>query len=317
VSDGPAVTVVIPTHDRVTVLPRAIASVLGQQGVELELVVVDDGSTDGTSDVVGAIDDPRLRFVEAGRVGAAEARNVGARLGRGRWLTFLDSDDTVTDDWIASLLAETGAADTALVSCGYEERAEGSDTVIRRRMPHLASPSVGPIVTLIETGGSYLLDRELFLEVGGFDPDQRAAQHQELALRLGPVLVARGLRTAAVPRPLVERWVGRGDNIRTDDDAVLAGTVRILEQHRARLALDPPLLANTAATASYRALCLGRTDDARRFALIAARADPRNLRHWARLASLAVPGLARRRALGARAARPSGSAGTGAAGPAG
>ena len=112
-------------------------------------------------------------------------------------MTFLDSDDTVTSDWISSLLAETGAPGTALVSCGYAERLEGSDVVRRARLPHPVSPSVGPIVALIETGGSYLLDRELFLAIGGFDPEQRAAQHQELALRLGPELDRRGRCGAA------------------------------------------------------------------------------------------------------------------------
>ena len=84
-------------------------------------------------------------------------------------------------------------------------------------------------------------------------------------------------------RPLVERWVGRGDNIRADDAAVLAGCVRLLDRHRDRLVLDPPMLANTAATASHRALRLGRTAEARRLALLAARTRPTHLRHWARV----------------------------------
>jgi len=291
----PLVSVVIPTHDRSDVIGRAVASVLAQDQRDLEVVVVDDASTDDTATVVGALTDPRVRYVASDRVGAAEARNVGARAARGRWLTFLDSDDTVTADWISSLLA-AAAPGAALVSCGYAERLEGSDVVRRAPLPRLQSPAVGSFVALIETGGSYLLDRGLFLEVGGFDPAQRAAQHQELALRLGPELDRRGLPCGVVMRPLVERWVGRDDNIRNDDAAVLAGSVRILERHRDRLVLDPPMLADTAATASHRALRLGRTGEARRLALLAARTQPAKLRHWARLATLAAPGLAGRRA---------------------
>ena len=296
-SDDPTVSVVIPTYDRAHVVGRAVASVLRQDWNDLELIVVDDGSADGTRAVLEAFDDDRLQYVTSAHVGAAEARNIGARRARARWLTFLDSDDTVARDWLSSLLAETALAGTALVSCGYEERVEGSDVVRRRPLPRPASPSVGPIVALIETGGSYLLDRELFLEIGGFDPEQRAAQHQELALRLGPTLVERGLRCGVVMRPLVERWIGRGDNIRADDAAVLAGTLRILDRHRARLELDRPLLANTAATAVYRAVRLGRFADARRCALTAVRADPRNLRHWARFGALIAPRTARRHAV--------------------
>lgn len=305
-SPAPVVTIVIPTHDRGDVIARAVASVLAQDAGDLEVIVVDDASGDDTASVVASIADPRVRYVASERVGAAEARNIGARQGRGRWLTFLDSDDTVTSDWISSLLAEAGAPGVALVSCGYAERLEGRDEVRRTRLPHAVSPSVGPIVALIETGGSYLLDRELFLAIGGFDPEQRAAQHQELSLRLGPELDRRALRCGVVMRPLVERWVGRGDNIRADDAAVLAGSERILDRHRDRLALDPPMLANMAATASHRALRLGRTADARRLALMAARTQPTHLRHWARLGALAAPGVARRRVLGTDPVRTSG-----------
>jgi len=107
---------------------------------------------------------------------------------------------------------------------------------------------------------------------------------------------------------LVERWIGHGDNIRSDDDAVLAGTLRILDRHEARLALDPPLLADTEATAAHRALRLGRFGDARRLAARAVRANPRNLRHWARFVMLLAPRTARRRALRSRGrgARPVG-----------
>lgn len=290
----PAVTVVIPTYQRGDVIERAIGSVLGQDETNLELIVVDDGSTDGTRDIVTSIADDRLRYLETTHVGAAAARNLGARTGRGRWLTFLDSDDTVVPDWLASLLGESEVPGTVLVSCGYVERMDGTEAILRQPLPRQVSPAVGRMIALIETGGSYLVDRALFLELGGFDPAQPAAQHLELALRLGPVITERRLRCGTVARPLVERWVGRDDHIRSDDAAVLAGAIRILERHRDRLVLDRPFLADSAATAAYRAVRLGRFAEARRLAAIAVRSDPRNLRHWARLALVVVPGAAKR-----------------------
>lgn len=307
--EHPRVSVVIPTFDRASVVGRAVASVLAQDMSDLEVIVVDDGSGDDTARVLGELHDPRLHVATSTHVGAAEARNIGARLARAPWLTFLDSDDTATTDWLASLLRETSQPGTALVSCGYVERVDGSEEVLREPMPRPASPAVGPIVALIETGGSYLVDRALFLEVGGFDPGQRAAQHLELALRLGPAITERGLRCGAVVRPLVERWVGRADNIRSDDEAVLEGTLHILDRHRDRLTLDRPFLANSAATAAYRAVRLGRFGDARRLARTAVRADPGNLRHWARLAALLAPRAARRHALRGRADTATGTGG--------
>ena len=291
-------SVVIPTYERGDVITRAVDSVLRQSLDDFEVIVVDDGSTDSTERVVETLDDDRLSYVSSTHIGAAAARNIGARRAQACWLTFLDSDDTVTSDWLSSMLAETSRPDTALVSCGYAERADGCAVIRRQRLPRLASPAVGPITELIATGGTYLVQRDLFLDVGGFDPEQPAAQHRELALRLGPALVDRGLRAGAVMRPLVERWVGRDDQIRSDDAAVLAGASRILDRHRERLALDPSLLGDTAASAAYRAVRLGNFPEARRLMRVAVRAQPRKLRHWARLGALAAPRLARRRALG-------------------
>jgi glycosyltransferase involved in cell wall biosynthesis len=300
--DTPRVSVVIPTYDRCDVIARAVQSVLQQDMIDLEAIVVDDGSTDGTEHAFTPLEDDRLSYVRSSHVGAAAARNIGARRARSRWLTFLDSDDTVTPDWLSSMLAETQPPDTALVSCGYTERAEGSATIRRQRLPRPASPAIGPITELISTGGTYLVLRDLFLEVGGFDPEQPAGQHRELALRLGPALVERGLRAGAVMRPLVERRVGRRDQIRADDAAVLAGGSRFLDRHRQRLALDPKMLADTAASAAYRAVRLGDFAEARRLTLLAARTHPRNLRHWARLCALVAPRAAQRHALRRRPA---------------
>jgi hypothetical protein len=90
-------------------------------------------------------------------------------------------------------------------------------------------------------------------------------------------------------RPLVERRVGRRDRIRTNDAAVLAGGSRVLDRQRQRLALDPKMLADTAASAVYRAVRLGDFAQARRLTLLAARTHPRNLRHWERLCALVAP----------------------------
>jgi glycosyltransferase involved in cell wall biosynthesis len=300
---SPIVSVVIPTYQRGDTIGRAALSVLRQEVNDIEVIIIDDGSTDCTRRVCSDISDRRLRYFASEHIGAAAARNIGGRLARASWLTFLDSDDTASSDWLTSMLDRTKDPGTALVSCGFNERNEGSTIVLRQQLPHRASPAVGPIVELMQTGGTYLVRRDLFLDVGGFDPDQQSSQHLELSLRLGPELVERGLHAGAVMQPLVDRWVGRGDHIRADDRAISAGCARIIDQHGDRLALDPKLLANLAATAAYRAVRLGEIDEARRYMFLAVRARPSDVRHWARLCSLAVPRLARRRALRSRRAR--------------
>jgi glycosyltransferase involved in cell wall biosynthesis len=93
-SPGPRVSVVIPTYNRQDVLPRALGSVLGQGYVDLEVVVIDDGSRDETSARVAEIGDPRIRYSRFDRNrGIGAARQAGVEASRGDLVAFLDSDD--------------------------------------------------------------------------------------------------------------------------------------------------------------------------------------------------------------------------------
>ena len=98
----PAVSVVIPAHQAERYVAEAIESVLAQ--TPLEVIVVDDGSVDGTRAAVERFGEA-VRYVFQERAGAGAARNRGARLARGEYLAFLDSDDMVTPDGYARLLA--------------------------------------------------------------------------------------------------------------------------------------------------------------------------------------------------------------------
>lgn len=90
----PVVSVIVPAHDRATTLPRAIRSALNQSCNDLEVIVVDDGSTDNTPDVVRGLQDERVRFRRFDdQRGANVARNEGVDLARGQFVSFLDSDD--------------------------------------------------------------------------------------------------------------------------------------------------------------------------------------------------------------------------------
>lgn len=94
----PVVSIVIPTYNRAEFIGAAIASVLGQSYGCLELIVIDDGSTDETAQVVGSFRDPRLRFVRQENQGRSAARNCAIRMTRGRYIAFLDSDDEYMQD---------------------------------------------------------------------------------------------------------------------------------------------------------------------------------------------------------------------------
>lgn len=98
----PVVSVVVPTHNRAAHIGRALRGVFAQTYSDFEVIVVDDGSTDGTRDGLGAYADPRLRtvFLEGNR-GPGAARNAGIARARGRYIALLDSDD----EWFPGKLA--------------------------------------------------------------------------------------------------------------------------------------------------------------------------------------------------------------------
>jgi glycosyltransferase involved in cell wall biosynthesis len=90
----PAVSIIIPVYNRAASIGRALASVVAQSVDDWELIVVDDGSTDNTPDIVAALDESRLRLIRHPvNRGAAAARNTGIAAARGRYIAFLDSDD--------------------------------------------------------------------------------------------------------------------------------------------------------------------------------------------------------------------------------
>lgn len=181
----PRLSVVIPTYQRGHLVGRAVASVLAQEGPSFEVVVVDDGSTDATPDVLAAIADPRVRVLRQANTGRGAARNAGLREARGELVTFLDSDDEALPGWLAEIdrLADT-------------ERVPVVRLAIRRdtggNIEHLAAAALDPNRPYpggTMCAGSYAVATELLRAVGGFDPAFEYAENTELLMRLS--LVAR------------------------------------------------------------------------------------------------------------------------------
>ena len=99
--DTPLITVVVPAYNRATTITDCVRSVQAQPYTKWELIVVDDGSSDGTPQVVAKLaqDDPRIRLIQQPRNGGAQAaRNAGIRAATGTWVAFLDSDDQYLPD---------------------------------------------------------------------------------------------------------------------------------------------------------------------------------------------------------------------------
>ncbi len=196
------VSVVIPTRNRIDLLPRTLGSVLAQRDVELEVIVVDEASTDGTAEYIQGLRDPRLTVIRHERPrGVAEARNAGLRAAKARWVAFLDDDDIWAPTKLADQLNALAASPGARWSC------VGAVTINPRLRVLIAShPPEGPWVAgellprnRIPGGGSgVVVDAELIRALGGFDTQLSNLADWDMWLRLS--LVA---PLAVVDAPLV------------------------------------------------------------------------------------------------------------------
>lgn len=133
----PTFSVVVPTYNRADLIAATLRSVLAQTDADFELLVIDDGSTDATAAVVGAITDPRLRYIPITNGERGRARNWGTRESRGRYVTFLDSDDLLLPHHLAEARATIARArDPEWLVLSYITRSfEGQETTRRLTAP--------------------------------------------------------------------------------------------------------------------------------------------------------------------------------------
>ena len=122
-------SIIIPSYNRANHLPKAIESVLAQSFTDWELIIVDDGSTDNTSDVVASYNDPRIKYIYQENAERSAARNNGIRNANGEWICFLDSDDVYLNQHLAvfeKAIHESANPRFLLSGCIREEAGVGN-----------------------------------------------------------------------------------------------------------------------------------------------------------------------------------------------
>lgn len=129
---APQVSVIVPAYNVAAFLPRAVASALAQDGVAVEVIVIDDASVDGTGDVAAALaeKDARVRVLRnATNLGSAVGRNLGIDAARGEWIAVLDADDAYRPGRLRRLLevAEAAALDVIADLPVFHDLAAGRD----------------------------------------------------------------------------------------------------------------------------------------------------------------------------------------------
>ncbi len=159
----PLISVILPTFERGDLLPRSISSVLAQTFTDWELIVIDDGSTDATTDVVAAWrqTSSQIRYVRQTNQGVGAARNRGVTEARGEYIACLDSDDEYLSSHLMTRLDLLRTNDLDLIQGGV--RVEGKKWVV-----DFFNPTKLVRIADCVIGGTLFGKRVVFTQLGGF-----------------------------------------------------------------------------------------------------------------------------------------------------
>lgn len=181
----PDISVIIPSHDRWHTLPRALDSVLAQQLQPLEVIVVDDGSSDDTAALM-AEHYPSVRLLQQENQGVSAARNSGIKVSKGRWIALLDSDDV----WHPKKLErqrEQLIAEPVYRLCHCDEIWIRNGVRVNPKRRHQKTggwvfEQCLPLCAISPSAA--LIRRDVFEDIGFFDPELPACEDYDFWLRL-------------------------------------------------------------------------------------------------------------------------------------
>ncbi|RMG44863.1 MAG: glycosyltransferase [Candidatus Dadabacteria bacterium] len=180
------ISVIIPAFNRAVMLKRAVESVLSQSYTDFELIVVDDGSSEDLSEIEAVVVSAGGHFIKTVNSGPAHARNEGAAIAGGEWLSFLDSDDL----WLKDKLKEQVNYHRENPNIKISQCAEVWYRNGRRVNPRLrhSMPQGDAFLKSLElcciSPSSVMISRSLFESSGGFDPRFKVCEDYELWLRI-------------------------------------------------------------------------------------------------------------------------------------
>lgn len=190
---NPMVSVIIPTYNRANLIERAIRSVQCQTYEDFEIIVVDDGSTDGTKEVVQGIDDERIKYIKSPvNRGQANARNIGIRRAKGKYIAFQDSDDVWLSEKLEKQVKVLEQADetVGMVYTMFQYQ-NGQENDARPYPPKELSLDIkrGFIFPHLFAGNlvgmpTVLIRREIIDKVGMFDTKFSCLEDYEWVLRI-------------------------------------------------------------------------------------------------------------------------------------
>lgn len=212
-----SVSVIIPTYNYGRFIKAAIDSALGQTHAPLEVIVVDDGSTDDTAEVVAAFGE-RVNYIKQENAGVCAARNRGVAESRGELIAFLDADDIWEPTKIAKQVVKFDDPEVGLVHCGMRVFDSDSGETIEFHLEGSEADTVENLLLwkqplIVGPGGTVMVTRRAFDDAGDFDTRAKVGEDWDFCYR-----VARKYKVGFVAEPLVNyRSHGASAHLNVDE----------------------------------------------------------------------------------------------------
>jgi glycosyltransferase involved in cell wall biosynthesis len=281
----PKVSVVIPAYNRADLLPRSMGSVLNQTFHDIELMVVDDGSTDNTKKLVEewAARDPRVKYVWEKNSGyAATPRNVGIGLAKGEYVALLDSDDEWLPTKIEKQLAlfENSSRNLGFVGCGINiiDDSTGNTLRVHKMEDYLKGDPVEALLqyNFILTGSAVMVKRKVFDRVGNFNKEMRFADDLDMWLR-----VLDFYEFDFVAEPLIKYYI-HPENSRSqlNIDGDIVELEHVFLKHREKYLSYPSIYHTALRRLGSKYCAMGKSRKGRGYYLESLKSKPLALKMW-------------------------------------
>ncbi|WP_140456660.1 MULTISPECIES: glycosyltransferase family 2 protein [Priestia] len=223
------VSVIIPTYNRAHLLMNAVNSILDQTYKVLEIIIIDDCSTDNTQELVKTITNNKIKYIKnKTNQGGAESRNIGAKYASGKFIAFLDSDDHWEKSKLEQQMTILNTNDSiGVVYSGIKiiDGTKQNKTLLPDKRGDLSSELL--MANCVGSTSTVVIRRELFNSVKGFDKSMPSCQDWDLWIRLSKITHFDYIKEA-----LVNYYEHPGERITTNTNAVVNGHLRIFNKYQ-------------------------------------------------------------------------------------
>lgn len=238
---NPTISVIIPTYNRASLLNRSIKSVLNQTFHDFELIVVDDGSTDNTKELINEFmkNDPRIRYIwQENSGGPTKPINAGIKKSKGDYITILGSDDEILPEKLEKQIKkfDSVSKNVGLIYCGLQYIPENKNKQSKTIIPKLRGNLFTELLKGSFIGGiTPLIKKECFQKLGLFDTSLPSGEDWDMWIR-----ISKNYEFDYVPEALAIYHI-HGKQISANFNDTIEGFQKILKKYIDDISIYPSI----------------------------------------------------------------------------